>query len=151
MSYVPATFTAGFALALTAAGAVGGQWVSDLRKAAASSVTAEVRVTHEPPSTARAVRTAIAVRPATASPAAPSSHVEVAAPLLRVPISTKLREPIKVRSAKPGPGSARVKPVAELKKLTTTKAPGRLRSEGVPLQARFDAEEQGGRKVSVRN
>lgn len=32
MSYVPATFTAGFALVLTAAGAVGGQWVSDLQR-----------------------------------------------------------------------------------------------------------------------
>jgi hypothetical protein len=33
MSYVPATFTAGFALVLTAAGAVGGQWVADTRQA----------------------------------------------------------------------------------------------------------------------
>jgi hypothetical protein len=33
MSYVPATFTAGFALVLTAAGAASGQWVSDLRRA----------------------------------------------------------------------------------------------------------------------
>ncbi len=33
MSYVPATFTAGFALVLTAAGAIGGQWVSDIQQA----------------------------------------------------------------------------------------------------------------------
>jgi hypothetical protein len=32
MSYVPATFTAGFALMLTAAGAVGGQWVAEVRQ-----------------------------------------------------------------------------------------------------------------------
>lgn len=37
MSYVPATFTAGFALVLTAAGAAAGQWVSDLRRAYAQA------------------------------------------------------------------------------------------------------------------
>ena len=146
MSYVPATFTAGFALVLTAAGAVGGQWVSDLRQAAAeSSVVTEARVTHERPSTAGAVR------PAVANPALPSPHVEVAAPLLPVPVATKLREPVKVTSAKSSAVPGRVKPVADLKKSTTTKTPGRVGSEVVPLQARFDGDERGGRKVSVRN
>lgn len=49
MSYVPATFTAGFALMLTAAGAVGGQWVSETFALDAEPPRAEVRTVAERP------------------------------------------------------------------------------------------------------
>lgn len=60
MSYVPATFTAGFALMLTAAGAVGGQWVSEtFALDAETPKRAEVRtVTERPRPIARTVRQA---------------------------------------------------------------------------------------------
>jgi len=47
MSYVPATFTAGVALVLTAAGAVGGQWVQDARQSARTSASAEITTRRE--------------------------------------------------------------------------------------------------------
>lgn len=47
MSYVPATFTAGFALILTAAGAASSQWVSDLQRAYAQAAPARVQAQQE--------------------------------------------------------------------------------------------------------
>lgn len=47
MSYVPATFTAGFALILTAAGAASSQWVSDLQRAYVQAAPARAQAQQE--------------------------------------------------------------------------------------------------------
>jgi hypothetical protein len=47
MSYVPATFTAGFALILTAAGAASSEWVSDLQRSYVQAAPARAQAQQE--------------------------------------------------------------------------------------------------------
>lgn len=76
MSYVPATFTAGFALMLTAAGAIGGQWVSGIQQTVneRSSVKTEARA-----------RTPVA-------PAAPARNIAAAPEIPNPPVSIEILE-----------------------------------------------------------
>jgi len=93
MSYVPATFTAGVALVLTAAGAVGGQWVSNLRESTLEPRTSSVerRESSTPPS---AMTPALPVLRSTAAPA-----LEVL-PTLPAPAATKKPLPLKMSATK---------------------------------------------------
>lgn len=145
MSYVPATFTAGFALVLTAAGAVGGQWVSDIRQAAESSVPTEARVS-------QVRRTAEIRHPEApkAAPRAPRIAFELSASLASAPAIVKRRELVKPVT-KDGSNRSPMKSMVEPKAPTIAKVLDRSGTVGVPMQARLDVGDRGGRKVFVRN